>query len=140
LTFLLDTNVVSEPSKMTPHPRVMAWLAAQRSDQLFVSAGTVAEVRYGVEAAPAGARRAALETWYAETFARRPQRIVAIEFDVAEAWGRLRRRAELQRRAMSTMDALIAASAEVHGLILVTRNVKDFEIWGGPVFNPWTNA
>jgi predicted nucleic acid-binding protein len=60
-----------------------------------------------------------------------------VDLAVASAWGKLRGRAEAARRTMSLIDALLAATAEVHDLTLVTRNVEDFEAWGGPVFNPW---
>jgi hypothetical protein len=139
LTYLLDTNVACEPTSKTPDPKVMAWLAARGPDELFLSAATVAEIRYGIEAAPAGARRRALELWYAESIAERPDLILPIGLEVADAWGRLRRRAEEGKRSIPVLDAFIAATAQTYGLILVTRNVRDFEIWGGAIFNPWTD-
>lgn len=60
MSYLIDTNVASETTKKAPNPSVIAWLAAQRADRIFLSAVTVAEIKYGVEAAPAGARRQAL--------------------------------------------------------------------------------
>lgn len=140
MNYLLDTNVISEPTHKTPEPRVLAWLASREPEEVFFSAATLAEVRYGIEAAPIGARRRALEIWYSESFTGRPQRIIPISFEIADAWGRLRRRAEVERRAVSIMDAFIAATADVHGLAVATRNVRHFEVWGGPVFNPWTDA
>jgi hypothetical protein len=137
LSFLLDTNVVSEPTRPRPALRVLQWLAARTADELFVSAGTVAEVRYGIEAIQDGARKRMLERWYAETFEGRPERIIPVGFEVADVWGRVRRRAEMAGRTMSVMDTLIAATAEAHGLTVATRNVRDFEVWGGPVLDPW---
>ena len=139
MTYLIDTNVACEPTSKTPDERVVTWLAARGPEELFLSAVTVAEIRYGVEASPDGARRRALERWYAESIAGRPNIVLPIGLEVADAWGRLRRRAERERRAMPALDAFIAATAETYGLILVTRNVRDFEVWGGPVFNPWAN-
>jgi hypothetical protein len=137
LTFLLDTNVISEPTKKSPSAQVVAWLANRSPDEVFFSAVTLAEVRYGIQAAPAGARKQALEIWFDETFVGRPERIIPIGFDIADAWGRLRRRTEGARRSMDAIDAFIAATAEVHGLTLVSRNTRHFEAWGGPVLNPW---
>lgn len=139
MTYLLDTNVACEPTSKTPDPKVMAWLAARGPDELFLSAVTVAEIRYGIEAAPVGTRRRALELWYAESIAARPDLILPVGLEVAEAWGRLRRRAEQDKRTMPAMDAFIAATAQIYGLVLVTRNVRDFEAWGGAVFNPWAD-
>jgi predicted nucleic acid-binding protein len=139
LTYLLDTNVACEPTSKTPDPKVMAWLTARGPDELFLSAVTVAEIRYGVEAAPSRARRRALELWYAEAIAARPEFVLPIGLEVADAWGRLRRRAEQGKHTMPAMDAFIAATAQVYGLTLVTRNVRDFEAWEGAVFNPWTD-
>jgi predicted nucleic acid-binding protein len=138
LTFLIDTNVACEPTSRTPDPNVMAWLAERGPEELFMSAVTVAEIRYGIEAAPHGARRRALEHWYAESIGGRRELILPIGLEVADAWGRLRRRAEPDKHTIPALDAFIAATAEAYGLILVTRNVRDFEIWGGPLLNPWT--
>lgn len=139
MTFLLDTNVASEPTAKTPNAGVLAWLAARSSEELFLSAATVAEIRYGIEACADGARKRALSLWFDEAVIANPDNVLPIGLDVAEAWGRLRRKAEAEKRSMPVMDAFIAATAEIHGLTLVTRNVRDFEVWGGPVFNPWSD-
>lgn len=138
MTFLLDTNVASEPTARTPNANVLAWLMARSSEELFLSAVTVAEIRYGIEACPEGARKQALSRWFAETVIANSENVLPIGLDVAEAWGRLRRKAEVEKRSMPIIDAFIAATAETYGLTLVTRNTRDFEAWGGPVFNPWT--
>jgi len=138
LSWLLDTNVVSEPSKGAPDLGVLAWIAAQPLESLFLSAVTVAEVAFGVASAPAGARRTALERWYAASV--EVAQILPVDRPVAEAWAVLRRRAESQGRPMPLLDAFLAATADVHGLTLVTRNVRDFDVWGGPLLNPWDAA
>ena len=138
MSYLIDTNVISEVTKRQPNTGVVRWLSAQRSQDIYLSTTTVAEIRYGVEAVPEGARRRALETWYRLSIGGPDAQILPISLAVAEAWGRLRRQAEMAKRTMPVMDASIAATAEVHGLTIVTRNVRDFEAWGGPVFNPWT--
>jgi predicted nucleic acid-binding protein len=135
--FLLDTNVASEATKGSPLPAVMDWLAAQPASTIHLSVITLAEIRYGIELRAEGHRRRALEIWYPKMVASLGERILPVDREVAELWGDLRRRTDLARRTIPIMDAFLAATAEVHGLTLVTRNVRDFEAWGGPVFNPW---
>ncbi len=137
--FLIDTNVASELTKRRPEPAVVSWIAGQRPEVLYLSAVTVAEIRYGVEAVTGG-RRAALEAWLNELLSATGSRLLPVDTEVASAWGRLRRRADVARRSMPIMDAFLAATADVHRLTLVTRNTKHFEVWGGPLFNPWTGC
>lgn len=138
MSYLIDTNVVSETTKKMPNPSVIEWLKSRRADQIFISAITVAEIKYGIEAAPVGARRTALEQWYRASIGGRSAQLLPIDLAVAEAWGLLRRRTETARQTMPLMDGFIAATAEVYGLTVVTRNVRDFQVWGGPIFNPWS--
>ena len=137
MKFLLDTNVVSEAMAARPAAQVLAWLSTQPEAAIHLSAATIAEIDYGISRLPEGHKRASLQTWRDNVVAISRRRILPVDLAVASAWGRLRGRAEAARRTMSLIDALIAATAEVHDLTLVTRNTRDFEIWGGPVFNPW---
>jgi predicted nucleic acid-binding protein len=137
VSYLIDTNVASEVTKQFPNPSVLAWLAAQPPDGIFLSVITLAEIRYGIEAAKSAAQRTALELWYRASIGGPSAQLLPVNVAIAEAWGRLRRRADLAKRTMPVMDGFIAATAEVHGLIVVTRNVRDFDVWGGPVLNPW---
>jgi hypothetical protein len=135
---LLDTNVLSELLRAAPNPAVMAWVAAQPGESLFVASVTEAEMRLGVRLLPSGKRRQALEiavaAMFAEDFA---QRIRA--FDTAAVPGYVdvvsRRRAA--GRPISQFDAQIAAIALCHGDRLATRNVGDFEGCGLSLVNPW---
>ncbi|TCS14132.1 type II toxin-antitoxin system VapC family toxin [Caulobacter sp. BK020] len=136
--FLLDTNIASEATKLSPLPAVMNWVAAQAPTTLHLSVVSLAEIRYGIELRAEGRRRRALEAWYPGMVATFRDRILSIDRDIAELWGDLRRRTDLARRTIPIMDAFLAATAQVHGLTLVTRNVRDFEVWGGPVFDPWS--
>jgi len=137
LTYLLDTMVASERAKREPDAAVMAWLLARSPSDLHISVVTLGELRYGVERLPASAKRRALTAYVDDLEISFEGRILAFEETAAPSWARVRRRAELRKRAMPTADAMLAATAEVHGLTLVTRNTRDFEGWGGPLLNPW---
>jgi predicted nucleic acid-binding protein len=138
VSFLLDTNVVSEWRKPRPNPGVVAFLAAQSEDQLFLSVVTLGELRRGVERLGAGRRRTLLDAWLlTELPSRFAGRLLGIDAAVADVWGRLTARRERAGRPMSAMDGWIAAIAEVHGLVLITRNVADFAHAVSQIVNPW---
>ena len=141
MSYLLDTNVVSEWVKPEPASGVVAWLAEVDEDDVFLSVISIAELRRGVELLAPGRRRQRLEKWLSEDLADRFHgRILSIDLDVADAWGRITARAARAGRTVGSMDALVAATAEVHGLALATRNTKDFDHVGVPLFNPWAGA
>ena len=137
MKYLLDTVVVSERSKAVPHAPVITWLEQQSRDSVFISAVTLGELRYGVEKLEAGARRRRLNDYVIEVERSFTGKVLAIAAKEASLWAVIRRRAERRRLTIPTADAMLAATAEVHGLTLVTRNTKDFEGWDGPVLNPW---
>ena len=139
MSFLLDTNVVSEWTKPQPNAGVAQWLAKIDEDEVFLSVVTFAELRHGVERLPAGARRRRLDAWLRHDLPLRFEaRIVGVEGAIADEWGRLVARRERLGRPIHAMDALIAATAQVHGLTLVTRNTADFAASVRTVLNPWT--
>ncbi len=139
MSFLLDTNVVSEWAKPAPDRNVISWLAEVDEDRVFISVISFAEIRRGVELMPAGRRRERLAQWLAEELpARFEERILAIDQQVAETWGVIMVRGQKAGLTLGSMDAFVAATAEAHGLTLVTRNVKDFEEVGISLFDPWT--
>jgi predicted nucleic acid-binding protein len=135
--FLLDTNVLSDTTKQVPHPAVSAWSKAQPSSTLFVSAISLAEAGYGIERLAVGQKAQGLRQGLDSVIADFGERVLPVDTQVALAQARIRRAAENARRTMPAMDAFLAATAQVHGLTLVTRNVRDFEAWGGPLLNPW---
>lgn len=138
MSFLLDTNVVSEWVKPRPDPNVAAWLASADEDDVFMSVASFAEIRRGLELMPRGGRHDRLAAWLAHDLPTRFQgRILDIDRQIAEAWGTLMARGQQRGITLGTMDAFFAATAASHGLTLVTRNVKDFEQVGIPLFNPW---
>ncbi|MEQ1581464.1 MAG: type II toxin-antitoxin system VapC family toxin [Steroidobacteraceae bacterium] len=139
MSFLLDTNVVSEWTKPLPNPGVIEWLAKVDEDAVFLSVVTFAELRHGIERLPAGARRRRLDDWLrSELPLRFEGRIVLVDGAVADEWGRLVARHDARGRPIQAMDALIAATAQMHGLTLVTRNASDFQTSVKTVLNPWT--
>lgn|ERR1700728_796772 len=138
MNFLLDTNAVSEWVKPRPNPGVIRWMESADEDRVFLSVISLAELRYGAERMPAGARRHRIEEWLRDDLPLRFEgRILSIDDHVAEAWGRTVARAESAGRPMSAMDAFLAATAEHYRLTLVTRNVSDFPLLKA-VVNPWS--
>jgi len=139
MSFLLDTNVISEPMKQQPNEGALAWLAGVNEDTVLLSVVTITELRYGIERLAAGRRRRRLDEWLREELtARFAGRILPVDLEVADACGRLVARNESLGRPIEPRDAFIAATAEVHGLTLVTRNAIDFEATVKHVLNPWT--
>ena len=138
MSFLLDTNVISEGAKPQPDPGVMDWLASVDEDQLFLSIISLAELRHGIERLKAGRRKSALDLWLSEELpARFHGRLLIADLGTADHWGRVVARAQAAGRPIGAMDAFIAAAAKQHELTLVTRNVSDFDPIGVRLFNPW---
>lgn len=139
MSYLLDTNIISEGARPQADAGVMAWLDSIEEESLFLSVVTLAELRHGVERLATGRRRAALEAWLAnELPARFDDRLLAIDPETADRWGRIVARCQAAGRPIGAMDAFIAATAERHGLTLATRNGGDFEASGVRLFDPWT--
>lgn len=139
MNFLLDTNVVSEWTKPQPNSGVIQWLQSVDEDNVFLSVVTFAELRRGIERLAAGARRRRLDEWLRNELPSRFEgRIAPVEGAVADEWGRLVARCEASGKPIHAMDALIAATARVHNLTLVTRNVSDFKFALKSTLNPWT--
>ncbi len=138
MSFLLDTNVISEGAKPRPDRGVMDWLATTSEDQLFLSVVSLAELRHGIERMDKGKRRVALDLWLtADLPLRFGDRLLAIDMGTADLWGRTIARAQAAGRPIGAMDAFLAATAEQHQLVLVTRNTTDFQAIGTQLFNPW---
>ncbi|HKU96768.1 MAG TPA: type II toxin-antitoxin system VapC family toxin [Vineibacter sp.] len=141
MSFLLDTNVVSEWTKPRPDHAVVAWLAELDEDRVFLSVVTVAELRHGIQRLPMGARRHRLDEWLTRQLPLRFEaRILAIDVETADMWGRVMARGQASGRPIGPMDAFIAATAERHDLTLATRNVSDFDALGIRLTNPWNHG
>ena len=138
MSFLLDTNAVSEWVKPRPNPGLIAWMEAADEDRIFISVVSLAELRYGVERMPTGRRRSRLEQWLRNELPLRfESRILPVDTEVAEAWGKIVSRSEAAGRPIGAMDAFLAATAEIHQMTLLTRNVSDFRLLKA-VLNPWS--
>jgi toxin FitB len=139
VSFLLDTNVVSELAKPQPNVGVLRWLHEADEDRLFLSVITWAELRFGVERMAAGARRDKLHAWIRDELAERFEgRILGIDRAVAEMWSHILASSEKRGRRMNLMDCFLAATARVYELTLVTRNVQDLAGFGGELLSPWS--
>ncbi|MEQ1889491.1 MAG: type II toxin-antitoxin system VapC family toxin [Alphaproteobacteria bacterium] len=138
MNFLLDTNMVSEWVRPRPDPGVVDWLESADEDRIFISVITLAELRHGIEQLKDGARRKRLDEWLRNELTQRfSGRVLSIDDAVADAWGRLMSRSAKAGRPIQPMDGFIAAIAEVHALVLVTRNVADFNTVLKTIVNPW---
>ena len=141
MNFLLDTHVVSEWVKSRPDAGVADWLAESDEDRIFISAVTIAEIRYGIERMPRGTRRDRLEVWLTDDLPLRFEaRVLPVDAGVGDRWGRVMARGQAAGRPVTAIDAFIAATAERHDLTLATRNVADFEVLGIRLINPWRDA
>ncbi len=139
MNFLLETNVISEWIRPRRDPGVVQWLDEADEDRVFISVVTLAELRDGTERLPDGARRRQLEAWLTDDLRVRFEgRILDVDAEVADRWGRIKARRQATGRPIGPMDAFIAATAEHHGMTLVTHNISDFDLLGVALTNPWT--
>jgi predicted nucleic acid-binding protein len=139
MSFLLDTNVISEPMRPRPNSGVLKWLDEVDEDSTFISMVTITELRYGIERLATGTRRERLDNWLQKDLRFRFEgRILPVDFEIADACGRLVARSESLGRPIEPRDAFIAATAQVHGLTLVTRNINDFEPTVKAILTPWS--
>lgn len=135
MSYLVDTNVLSELRRKTPDPAVARWFADRPAGTLYLSVLTLGELRKGVERLADPARRLLLLDWLeTELPAFFAGRVLAVDAAVADRWGHLLARAG---RPFPAIDSLLAATAMQHGLILLTRNVRDVAELGVQVMNPW---
>ena len=138
--WLLDTNVLSELRRPKPEPKVVAFVAAQALDLLYVSSITFAEIRFGIERAPDPNQRAELHEWL--THKVRPmfdQRVLPVSEDVMFKWRLMIEEGRKVNHTFSQPDLIIAATAAHHGLVMVTRDISDYRRAQIPLFNPWVD-
>jgi toxin FitB len=134
--FLLDTNVISETGKNKPHGGVLAWIASVPPASLFISAMTVGEIQAGAELTREqdDVRADAIEAWLWEMVSK--TQVIAMDTEIAILWAKLMR----GRWRSLAEDSWIAATALHHDLVVVTRNIRDFEGLGVQVMNPFLDT
>ena len=138
VSYLIDTNAISELKKRRPHPGVADWFAAHSGTSLYISVLTLGELRKGIEAMENGPRKADFRDWLQLDLAGYfSGRILNIDAHVADRWGQLLAEAG---RPLPAIDSLLAATALEYGLTLVTRNLVDFRFLGLQLINPWAKA
>jgi toxin FitB len=138
MSFLLDTNAISEWVKPRPDPGIVLWLDEVDEDRTYLSVITLGELRKGVDRLAGGRRRDRLDQWLTSELPERfGERMLPVDAAIADQWGRLLAQAESAGTPVGGIDALIAATAKVHGLQVVTRNVGHFRHTGVDVISPW---
>jgi predicted nucleic acid-binding protein len=136
LSFLVDTNVFSEPARPRPDARAVDWLR-QNETGLYVSTITIGELRRGIERLATGRRKGQLRVWLEDLCDAMKGRVLSFNTATAHVWGQLKAKWDAAGVAVPSLDSQIAATAHRHGLILVTRNVADFSRTGVKVLNPF---
>jgi predicted nucleic acid-binding protein len=139
--WLLDTNVLSELRRPRPEPKVVAFVASQPLDLLYVSIVTLAEIRFGIELVPDPARRSQLTDWL--THKVRPmfeQRALGVTEDIMFKWRLMVEEGRKSGHTFSQPDLIIAATGQRHGLTIVSRDTTEYTKAHVPVFNPWIDS
>jgi predicted nucleic acid-binding protein len=136
--YLLDTNVISELTKLQPEAKVVSWFHATNEELLYLSVLTIGEIRKGIDSLPRSNKRALLESWLVNDLVLRfAGRILEVSLDIAERWGLISAQAKTAGAPLAVVDGLMAATALHYNLILVTRNTKDVQVAGINTLNPW---
>ena len=139
MSYLLDTCVLSELVKPRPNANLAKWIESREETRFYLSVLSFGELTKGITRLPAGAKQKRLQVWLDEDLAQRfSGRVMPIDQIVAAAWGELQARAEKRGRPMPVVDGLIAATAAVHSLAIVTRNTEDMAQSGVEILDPWT--
>ena len=138
MSWLLDTCVLSEYARKAPAQQVIAWLDEQDEASLFISVITLGEIEKGIlKLRKADLRRSQkLTNWLGKVEQRFAGRILPLDAAALHVWAQIAAHSELAGQPMPVMDGLLMATAQCHGLTVVTRNVQDFELYP-QVFNPW---
>jgi predicted nucleic acid-binding protein len=135
---VLDTNVISELTKIRPAPAVVEWFDSSTSGELWLTSISLAEILYGIERLPAGTRKAQLANTYVEVIGRAfKSRILAFDESAASLYALIVVHRQSGGRPISVQDAQIAAICRSTGASLATRNIRDFEHTGVQLINPW---
>ena len=138
MTYLLDTNVISELVTRQPNPRVIAWVDALDPQEIYLSVITIGELAKGIEKLPASTRKDTLLDWLdSDLLLRFSGRILSVDTATMRTWATLTAQLERVGRPLPVIDSIIAALALQHRFILATRNSADFQDTGVDLVNPW---
>lgn len=140
MNYLLDTNVISETRRQRPDARVMSFLAVLPIERLYLSVITLGELHSGILRLDAGRRRREMEVWLKQAEQNFSARVLPIDRETALLWGELNAAGFAAGRPLNVADGLLAATAKRHGLTVLTRNTRDFELSGVPIANPWEES
>jgi toxin FitB len=136
VSYLVDTNIFSEPVKPNPEPKVVEWLRSHERE-LYVSTVTIGEIRRGIERLPEGKRKTQLRAWLQTLCDCMKGRVLSFNTSTAHVWGQLKAKWDKAGISVPSLDSQIAATAHRHGLTVVTRNTSDFDKTGVKVLNPF---
>ena len=136
MSYLLDTNVLSELAKPKPDAGVVEWLR-KHEPELYLSAISIGELRRGIESLSAGKRKTALQSWFTGLCTRMEGRILSFNTSTAHVWGQLMAGWYKKGIRVPSIDAQLAATAHRHGLTMITRNVSDFQNTGVKILDPF---
>lgn len=139
MKWLLDTNVLSESIRPDPNRKVLTWIAAQPGEELAISLITIAELRAGVAALGEISRQRSFDAWMrAYVVPNFGERTLPITLEILVDWIALSLRLSARGRPKAAADLLIASTARIHSLTVVTRNLRDFANTGVVVYDPWS--
>jgi len=134
---LLDTCILSEINKPEPEKSVISTISELEEQDIFTSVICIGEIRKGVELLANGKRKDKLNSWLINFEKYYSNRILRIDLEIVNVWGKLTANAQKSGRIISATDGLIAATGIKNNLSVMTRNVKDFELSGASIVNPW---
>lgn len=137
MSFLLDTNGVSEYTKKKPNPKVIRWIDAQIEESLFISVLTIGEIEKGIAKIADPNRKMRYELFLESLVLRFGSRILPVSLNIGRRWGNMTGNMETQGRVLPLIDALLASTALEHNLTVITRNTADFADTGAKVLNIW---
>lgn len=138
MKYLLDTCLISELCRKRPNPKVVAWLRKADPESLYLSVMTIGEIKKGISKSNDDTRALELEAWLNHQIrARFADRILPVTEEIALMWGRFVGAGERLGQPRASVDALLAATASVHHLAVVTRNVQRLSGMGVKLINPW---
>ncbi len=136
MSYLVDTNIYSEPVKPKPEPKVVKWLR-KHEHELYVSTVTIGEIKRGIERLPEGKRKTQLRAWLQSICDCMKGRVLSFNTSTAHVWGQLKAKWDKAGINVPSLDSQIAATAHRHGLTVVTRNTSDFDKSGVKTLNPF---